>query len=54
MKKIVLFFAVIVAVSFVSCGQKQEATTEDGAATKEIVVTDECCATADPIVVNAE
>jgi len=37
MKKLVLFFAVIVAVSFASCGNKAEAPAEE-VATEEVAV----------------
>jgi hypothetical protein len=40
MKKLVLFFAVIVAVSFASCKSKTEAPVE-GEATEEVVAAEE-------------
>lgn len=43
MKKLVLFFAVIVAVSFASCGNKAEAPAEE--ATEEVVAAEEAVAT---------
>jgi len=52
MKKLVLFFAVIVAVSFASCGNKAEAPAEE-VATEEVVAVEEPAA-ADSGAVAAE
>jgi hypothetical protein len=51
MKKLVLFFAVIVAVSFASCGNKAEApaeVTEEVVAAEEVVATDSAAVEAAP------
>jgi hypothetical protein len=53
MKKLVLFAAVLVAVSFASCGgNKQEAPAEevaDTVAVEEVAVVDSLCACGDSI-----
>ena len=41
MKKLVLFFAVIVAVSFASCGNKAKTEAPEEAATEEVVSAEE-------------
>ena len=41
MKKLVLFFAVIVAVSFASCGNKAKTEAPEEAATEEVVAAEE-------------
>ncbi|HEY5499590.1 MAG TPA: hypothetical protein VIK20_04320 [Bacteroidales bacterium] len=41
MKKLVLFFAVIVAVSFASCGNKAKTEAPEEAATEEVVAPEE-------------
>ena len=46
MKKLVLFFAVIVAVSFASCGNKAEAPAEE-VATEEVVAVEEAAPVAE-------
>ena len=52
MKKLVLFFAVIVAVSFASCGNKPaEAPAEEVVATEEVVVEEAPVAEGDTLVV---
>jgi hypothetical protein len=53
MKKLVLFFAVIVAVSFASCGNKAEAPAEE-VATEEVVAVEEAAPAADTAVVVEE
>jgi lipoprotein NlpI len=53
MKKLVLFFAVIVAVSFASCGNKTEAPAEE-VATEEVVAVEEAAPAADTAVVVEE
>jgi len=44
MKKLVLFFAIIVAVSFASCGKKAEAPATE--ATEDVVAVDQATAPA--------
>lgn len=41
MKKLVLFFAVVVAVSFASCGNKAKTEAPEEAATEEVVAAEE-------------
>ncbi len=41
MKKLVLFFAVVVAVSFASCGNKQAEAPAEEVATEEVVAVEE-------------
>jgi len=53
MKKLVLFFAVIVAVSFAFCGNKTEAPAEE-VATEEVVAVEEAAPAADTAVVVEE
>ncbi len=53
MKKLVLFFAVIVAVSFASCGNKADAPAEE-VATEEVVAVEEAAPAADTAVVVEE
>lgn len=53
MKKLVLFFAVIVAVSFASCGNKAEAPAEE-VATEEVVAVEEAAPAADTAAVVEE
>ncbi|HBL73067.1 MAG TPA: hypothetical protein DD409_09435 [Bacteroidales bacterium] len=53
MKKLVLFFAVIVAVSFASCGNKTEAPAEE-VATEEVVAVEEAAPAADSLAPVAE
>ena len=51
MKKLVLFFAVIVAVSFASCTKKAEAPAEE--ATEEVAPAEEAVATDSAAAVEA-
>jgi len=41
MKKLVLFFAVVVAVSFASCGNKAKTEAPEEVATEEVVAAEE-------------
>jgi hypothetical protein len=51
MKKLVLFFAVVVAVSFASCGNKQAEAPAEEVATEEVVAVEEAPAAGDSAVV---
>jgi len=52
MKKLVLFFAVIVAVSFASCGNKAKTEAPEQAATEEVVAAEETPVAVDSVAVE--
>jgi len=52
MKKLVLFFAVILAVSFASCVNKSAEAPAEEVATEEVVATEEAPATPDSVAVE--